>query len=89
MSFACKRNDRFNAEGYADPTAYAAIKNIEKSTTVDPHLYSYTRKKLHMLMFEFFINPTIEEVDMLFNLTNEQSIDRAAVNIIKKHWQID
>lgn len=88
MSFINKRNERLNAEGYVDTTAFQAIKNVEGlGRYSDPYLYYYVKKKLEMLMAEFLVTPTQEEVDELFNLTSEKAIDKKVVHIIKKHWE--
>lgn len=84
------QRDDINSEGYKDTTAYLAIKRVEGfDKTYDPHLYKYAKKKLYMLMGEFLVIPTAEEIDALFALKTERAIDKAAVKIIVNHWKDD
>jgi hypothetical protein len=46
----------------------------------------YIKEKLKMLRGEMFIEPTKEELDHLFELTDEGDIDRAVHSIIARHW---
>ena len=91
MSSACKRNERRNAEGYSDPTAYQAIIHIEglKENTYEIERVQYIRNKIIMLRRDFLVNPTPDEINKLLKIHGESNIDRAVVHIIKKHWEND
>lgn len=90
MSIIDKRNEALNAEGYYDPTAFNAIKNIEGVyDSRDISRIKYIEKKIIMLRTQFLIHPTDEEIAHLFDLKSEHAIDKAAVHIIKKHWEED
>ena len=90
MSIVDKRNGARNAEGYYDPTAFNAIKNIEGlHDSQDISRREYIEKKIIMLRTQFLVHPTDEEIAHLFELKSERTIDRAVVHIIKKHWEED
>lgn len=87
------REDLKNSEGYYDLTAYEAIKNIEGynssfntgSLSIDAKR-SYIKKKLKILIEEFLVTPTYDEILDLFKLPDESQIDKAVIGIIVSHW---
>lgn len=85
-----------NGEGYNDPTAYAALRNI-KHNEKDIDKYNnqfidaqqYVFERVYILRNDFLIYPTDDELSRLKHMSIKKDIDKYIRKLIKKHWDED
>ena len=89
-------DQRKNEEGYLDLTAYEAIKHIEAddrktgvvvSDSDRKDLDAYIKKKLLILVKDFLVAPTVDEINKLKEQRTVEGIDRYCRKILQNHWE--